>query len=112
MAAMNDDSNTPKALAVAFDLVRWINGHLDEGKKPLAAFKKFFDEMVIKVLGVGLDASSQRDERPELAAIVKEREAAKKNKDYAAADKLRNLAKEQFNVELKDLPDGTTQIIG
>lgn len=114
MAAMDDDFNTPEALAVLFDLVRQLNASWKQGD--LVKAKGLANELVSlgQVLGLlqqspqtflqqgrGADVDEARIE-----ALIAERAAAKKAKDFARADEIRDqLAAE--GVILKDSREGT-----
>src|SRR5699024_5868940 len=87
-AAMDDDLNTPDALAAVFDFVKDINTLSDASDKAtLELAAKTFDELT----GVlGLLYNRKKDEVPaEVTALVQERAAAKKAKDWAKADAIR-----------------------
>ena len=87
--AMDDDLNTPDALAALFDLVKEINtGIPSASKKALETAAAMFDELT----GVlGLLYNRKKDEVPaEITALVEKRAAAKKAKDWAAADAIRD----------------------
>ena len=86
--AMDDDLNTPDALAAVFDLVKEINTlSAASSKAALEAAAKAFDE----ITGVlGLMYNRKKDEVPaEVTALVEKRAAAKKAKDWATADAIR-----------------------
>ena len=86
--AMDDDLNTPDALAAAFDLVKDINTlSAASSKAALEAGAAAFDE----ITGVlGLMYNRKKDEVPaEVTELVEKRAAAKKAKDWAAADAIR-----------------------
>ena len=86
--AMDDDLNTPDALAALFDLVKEINTlSASASKEALEAAAAVFDELA----GVlGLLYNRKKDEvPPAILELVKKRAAAKKAKDWAAADALR-----------------------
>ncbi|MBQ5755499.1 MAG: cysteine--tRNA ligase [Oscillospiraceae bacterium] len=86
--AMDDDLNTPDALAVVFDLVKDINTmSAGASKKALEEAAKAFDELT----GVlGLIYNRKKDEVPaEVKELVEQRAAAKKAKNWAEADALR-----------------------
>ena len=87
--AMDDDLNTPDALAVVFDLVKEINTlSASASKKALEEAAKAFDELT-NVLG--LMYNRKKDEVPaEVMALVEQRAAAKKAKNWAEADALRD----------------------
>ncbi len=77
---MDDDLNTPDALAAVFDLVKEINTlSAASSKAALEAAAKAFDE----ITGVlGLMYNRKKDEVPaEVTELVEKRAAAKKAKD-------------------------------
>lgn len=86
--AMDDDLNTPDALAAVFDLVKEINTlSASSTKEALEAAAKAFDE-ITDVLG--LMYNRRKDEVPaEVTELVEKRAAAKKAKDWATADAIR-----------------------
>uniref|UniRef100_UPI00261F6A20 DALR domain-containing protein n=1 Tax=uncultured Subdoligranulum sp. TaxID=512298 RepID=UPI00261F6A20 len=87
-AAMDDDLNTPDALAAVFDFVKEINTLSDAADKAtLEKAATVFDELT----GVlGLLYNRKKDEvPPEVTALVEERAAAKKAKDWPRADAIR-----------------------
>ena len=86
--AMDDDLHTPDALAAEFDLGKEINTlSAASSKAALEAAAKAFDE----ITGVlGLMYNRKKDEVPaEVTELVEKRAAAKKAKDWAAADAIR-----------------------
>ena len=86
--AMDDDLNTPDALAAVFDLVKDINTlSAASSKAALEVGAAAFDE----ITGVlGLMYNRKKDEVPaEVTELVEKRAAAKKAKDWAAADAIR-----------------------
>jgi cysteinyl-tRNA synthetase len=103
--AMDDDLDTPAAMAVVFDLVRRANAALDEGSEsnaaPLvAAFRAL-------TAAVGLEVG-RADEGPdaEAAALAAQRDAARAARDYAEADRLRDELQAGGWV-VEDTPGGT-----
>ncbi len=88
IAAMDDDLNTPDALAALFDLVKDINTlGPAAGKAALEAAAGIFDELT-GVLGL-LYGRKKDDIPPEVTALVEQRAAAKAAKDWPRADALR-----------------------
>ena len=86
--AMDDDLNTPDALAALFDLVKEINTlSASSTKEALETAAAAFDELA----GVlGLLYNRKKDEVPaDVMELVEKRAAAKKAKDWATADALR-----------------------
>jgi cysteinyl-tRNA synthetase len=101
-AAMNDDFNTPLALAALFDGVKIINS-VNDGKLKLNAgdlekLKSHFNHFVFDVFGLKKNLSSADGEtQPGLLVadgliqlLLELRNEAKAKKDYAASDKIRD----------------------
>lgn len=104
--AMEDDLNTADAITAIFDLVKDINLNLDENnskemlEKTLALLKK-----LTRVLGI---MEGEREEISEdIEGLIAERNAARKNKDFAKADEIRDKLKE-MGIEIEDTRSGTT----
>lgn len=100
---INDDLNTPKALALLWDLLK-DNTVNNENKR---ATVLEFD----KVLGLGLSERKKfrlevSTEPEEVTVLLKEREEARAAEDFAKSDELRDKIKE-MGYEVKDTPDGT-----
>ncbi len=88
-AAMDDDLNTPDALAALFDFVRQINTLAPAASKgALEQAAQTFDELT-GVLGLLYNRKKEDEVPADVAALVEQRAAAKKAKDWAAADALR-----------------------
>ena len=88
-AAMDDDLNTPDALAAIFDLVKDINTLSDASDKvTLETAAKTFDELT-GVLGLLYNRKKADSIPAEVTALVEERAAAKKAKDWGRADAIR-----------------------
>ena len=118
-AAMDDDFNTPDALAALFDLARDLNRAKQETPEkaaPLAAeLKRLAD--VLGLLQQAPDAflKGTQQHAPAISesaieAKIAERQAAKANKDFAQADAIRDELAEQ-GIILKDSREGTTWVI-
>ena len=106
--AMDDDLNTADGLAAIFDLVKDINTKiLDKGvsKVTCEAAAKLFDELC-DVLGILYNRKSN-DLDSEIEALIEQRQQARKNKDWATADKIRDDLKAK-GIILKDTPQGVT----
>ena len=88
-AAMDDDLNTPDALAAIFDLVKDINTLSDvSDKATLEEAAKTMDELT-GVLGLLYNRKKTDSIPAEVTALVEERAAAKKAKDWGRADAIR-----------------------
>jgi cysteinyl-tRNA synthetase len=107
VAHMEDDLNTPQAIAVLFDLARLINRGRDEGRE-IGPAKALLSELS-GVIGLTLKApeSRVREAAPFVDLLVTLRGDLRAAKQFALADRVRDglLA---LGVELRDGPDGTT----
>jgi len=109
--AMDDDFNTPKAIAVLFELVTQINKANGDVKNQLAALLK----MLADVLGcLQTDAQEYFKQGVELddayiQDMIEKRKQAKKDKDFALADQIR-MDLDAQGIELQDSREGTTWV--
>ncbi|MGB0468773.1 MAG: cysteine--tRNA ligase [Pontibacterium sp.] len=114
-ASMDDDFNTPKAMAVLFELVTELNIAVREGNKEagqLAAQLKRLAGILGLLQQSPDDFLKGEDKEGELTseaieALIAQRAQAKKDKDYAASDRIRDELAAQ-GVILKDSREGTT----
>lgn len=113
VAALADDLNTPLVLTYLHEITNALNKAETENEQARLKGRLLAAAGLLGLLwqnpeswfksGIangGLDAAS-------IEAKIAERVAAKKNKDYALADKIRNELKEQ-GIILEDTPSGTT----
>ncbi len=116
LAAMDDDLNAPQALAALFDLNRIVNTLLNSGQLvtggTLAAIDAAYRTLGGDILGVIPDELPQEGGETGLDAALMDilidlRAAARKNKDWATADTIRNRLVEA-GVALEDRAEGTT----
>ncbi|MDH1470953.1 cysteine--tRNA ligase [Shewanella sp. GD03713] len=112
-AVMDDDFNTPEAYSVLFDMVREINRlkttDMAQASAMAVAMKQLAD--VLGLLHQAPDAffkgEGSDDEVAEIEALIVERNRARAEKDWPAADVARNRLNE-LGVVLEDGPSGTT----
>lgn len=116
-AALNDDLNTPQALAVLFDAVREVNSQLSSKADAtyVAAAKAFFEHYAGEVLGVlndkhagSLEVNLENNQETMdvlVQMIAQQRQAARARRDFSSADAIRaDLA--QVGIFLEDTPEG------
>jgi len=119
---MNDDFNTPKALARLFELVTRINGlkdgHLSMAEVTAATLdrlKATFTDFITGILGLK-DEMQAADNGTNLVdglmeIIIDMRKDVRAKKDWAASDKIRD-ALTALEIQLKDGKEGTSWVKG
>jgi cysteinyl-tRNA synthetase len=121
-AGLSDDLNTARALAAVFDLVREVNIAMDKGEfrqgdiaavqKLLAIFDRVFavledtDAEKLGVLGYGAAEGGMSD--AEINQRLAERDAAKKKRDFATADRIRKELADR-GILIEDTRDGSVR---
>ncbi|MCD6221829.1 class I tRNA ligase family protein, partial [bacterium] len=103
---LDDDLNISPALASIFNLIKFANKKIAEGKfggKSAEKVKKFLEE-VDYVLCI-LEKSDEKIPE-EYLELIKEREKARKEKNYKRADEIREYLKNK-GIILEDTPYGT-----
>jgi cysteinyl-tRNA synthetase len=121
-AGLSDDLNTAQALAAAYDLVREANVAIDKGEfrqDDVAAAQQFlatFDRVLavledddaakLNELGYAKDANAMSDS--EIGTLVADRQAARKRRDFASSDRIRQELAER-GIILEDNRDGSVR---
>ena len=101
LEAINDDLNMPVAMSVVWEVAKNPNK-----SKQLAEVLLDFD----RVLGLKIDEKvedNNEDIPEEIAQLVEQRKIARKNKNWAESDKLRDLIKEKGYI-VRDSKDGAS----
>lgn len=111
LAALEDDLNTPKAMAEFFALARTLNKATDPEERCRLAASMYATGELLGVLGDDPEAwfAGHVDgdlSAADIDAIVEKRNAARAAKDFAAADAYRDELAEA-GVQIEDGPDGT-----
>ena len=110
--AMDDDLNTADAISAVFELVTAINTAAG-AKGATKAFAKAAMDVLMElatVLGLLQQEVEEKVEiEPEIQALIDERQAARKAKDFARADEIRDQLK-AMGITLKDTPQGVQVI--
>src|SRR5580658_8553829 len=121
-AGLADDINTAIALAAVFDLVRDINTAMDRGTflqqdapRAVAAMEKFDAVLALladddddKLAKLGFSPQRPRVPAAEVDALIEERQAAKKRRDFKRADEIRQKLADS-GILLEDAKDGSVR---
>ena len=104
--AMDDDLNTADGLTAIFNLVKEINVDIDE-KSSKELVKRALDLLLTLSNVLGLLHKERESLEDEVLDLIEKRNEARKNKDFATADKIRDQLLE-MGIEIKDQRGGTT----
>lgn len=103
--AMDDDLNTADAISAMFELITAINTAVKDGCSKAFAEKSLDKLMELaNVLGI-LQQEEKAGIDDDIQELIAQRQEARKNKDYARADEIRNQLAAQ-GITLKDTPQG------
>jgi cysteinyl-tRNA synthetase len=119
-AGLSDDINTAMALAAVFDLVREANTAMDRGAfrqqnapRAVAAMEKFDNVLALladddeeKLRKLGFGAAKVRMGSEEIEHLIEERTAAKKRRDFARSDEIRQKLADS-GILMEDMKDGS-----
>ncbi|MBN1487279.1 MAG: cysteine--tRNA ligase [Anaerolineae bacterium] len=113
--AMDDDFNTPQAIAVLFEFAKEVNRYLEqdiEGSRgTLTAMDKMFRDLGGQVLGIIPQRLEEKVQSETVNGLVellmKLRQDYRKAKDWSHADEIRDRLTE-LGILLEDGPDGTS----
>ena len=106
---MDDDLNTPRALASLFDLAREINRAIDAGhniEQAQECLSHLGGILGLTFKDPGGDGQDQLAAKPFIDMLLATREKLREAKQYALADQIRD-GLEQQGVALEDTPQGT-----
>jgi len=110
MRSVNDDLNTPEALAVLFNFMTQVNKLMADKRMSKADARAVTAAMlsVDQVLGLNLKRALQKEEvTEEVRRMIEQRNQAREKHDYDAADAIRRRLRDEFGVILEDTPEGT-----
>lgn len=105
--AMDDDINTADAISIIFELARFSNTNVTENSSLEWAEKNLslFNELTC-VLNIIKDEDTDSNDNEQIEKLIKDRVEAKKNKDFALADAIRDELK-SMGIEIEDTRQGT-----
>ena len=102
--AMEDDFNTADAIAAVFELVRFINQNIEGATRTFA--EQLYDRLhtLCDVLGIVIEKEEELLDDA-IEALIEERQQARKDKNFARADEIRDQLLQQ-GIQLKDTREG------
>lgn len=103
--ALDDDFNTADAIAALFDLTREINTVSQGASKAYILFAQELFMRLAGILNIFAGDGQDKDLDGEIAELIEQRQQARKNKDFATADQIRDKLK-SMNIILEDTPQG------
>ena len=111
VTAMDDDFNVQNALTAIYDLLPVVNTNANSEKADKKTLELFEKKLAAWLLVFGVDteklcAQSAGSNDDEIEELVKKRDEARANKDWATSDKLRDQLKE-MGITIQDTPQGT-----
>ncbi len=103
--SMDDDFNTADAIAAVFDLVKFANTHAAEGSSK--AFAQALSDKIQSLCDILGIITEKKEELldADIEELIEERQAARKAKNFARADEIRNLLLEK-GIILEDTREG------
>ncbi|WP_277583960.1 cysteine--tRNA ligase [Psychrobacillus antarcticus] len=104
--AMDDDFNTANGVAAIFELSKLANTYLQEKQTTEAILKQFISVMDVLTAILGLTFAKEKEVLDEeIDALIEERNQARKDRNFARADEIRDQLKE-LNIILEDTAQG------
>ncbi|GIV27097.1 MAG: cysteine--tRNA ligase [Bacteroidia bacterium] len=118
-SALNDDFNTAVLMAELFEIAKIINkaneGQINLTEQDIEELKKLFQTFFYDIMGIPKMDTQQNNQllgkiQTLVEMILEIRAEAKKNKNYALSDSIRDRL-ESIGISIKDTPDGTKWIL-
>lgn len=102
---MDDDFNAANGITVVYELAKWLNNYSEQEKVSAAVLAAALDEYtkMLTVFGIEFQTAGLLDE--EIDQLIEERNQARKDKNFARSDEIRDQLKEQ-GIILEDTPQG------
>ena len=105
--AMDDDFNVQNALSIMYDLATTLNNHLQKEQVDKPALKRAKKLLIawLEIFGVSFK-EEQAENDDEIEKLIAQRDEARKNKDWAESDRLRDELQAK-GIVIEDTPQGT-----
>ena len=105
--AMDDDFNVQNALSIMYDLATTLNNHLQKDQVDKPALKRAKKLLIawLEIFGVSFK-EEQAGNDDEIEKLIAQRDEARKNKDWAESDRLRDELQAK-GIVIEDTPQGT-----
>lgn len=106
--AMDDDINVQNGIAVVYELVKAANTYAQQQVVRAAALQAYKDKLaqLVSIFGIKLVAHNDEIDDDQIKSLIEERNQARKKKDFARSDQIRDDLKKQ-GIILEDTPQGT-----
>ena len=106
---MDDDFNAANGITVVYELAKWLNNYSEQERVSAAVLATALDEYtkMLTVFGIEFQTAGLLDE--EIDQLIEERNQARKDKNFARSDEIRDQLKEQ-GIILEDTPQGVRRI--
>jgi len=104
--AMDDDLNTPKALAAIFDLAREINRSASKGSNVISAQELLTNLLAVLGIDIEVESGHSGELEPYIELLIELRKDLRGERQFAMADKIRDKLSE-LGIRLEDSGDDT-----
>lgn len=105
--AMDDDFNAANALTVVYEMVKWMNQYAKEAVVYQSVIAKALTQLAdwLMIFGIQLEKETKLLDS-EIEALIAERDAARKERDFKRSDEIRDLLRDR-GIILEDTAQGT-----
>lgn len=102
---MDDDFNAANGITVVYEAAKWLNNYSEQDKVSAAVLIAALEEFMsmLAVFGIEFQTAGLLDE--EIDQLIEERNQARKDKNFARSDEIRDQLKDQ-GIILEDTPQG------
>ncbi|MGG5314580.1 cysteine--tRNA ligase [Enterococcus sp. AZ072] len=103
---MDDDFNAANGITVVYELAKWLNQYIEKAEVSAVVIQHGLEMFLqlLAVFGITFETAELLDE--EVDQLIAERNQARKDKNFARSDEIRDQLKDQ-GIILEDTPQGT-----